>query len=169
MANKTQQQQKEAVDWFMGRARSAAGYRNNILQNAERARNTPIIGKMFFFVYDPKHKKKLPMYDKFPLVFPIEPYSDGFLGLNTHYLSQGFREQFLKRLKEFATAKNLTEKSRLQISYDLISSTKRLSGLANPCIKRYLFTHVRSPFIEIVATEWDKVINLPVENFVYNT
>jgi hypothetical protein len=165
----TTQKQKEAVDWFIGRARSASGYRDNIFNKTDRMRNTPTIGKMFFFSYDPKHKKKLPMWDKYPLVFPIEPYSDGFLGLNTHYLSLGFREAFLTRLKEFATAKNLTEKSRLQISYDLISSTKRLSGLANPCIKRYLFTHVRSPFIEIVATEWDKVINLPIESFIYRT
>lgn len=164
-----QQKQKEATDWFIGRARSASGYRDNILSKTDRMRNAPTIGKMYFFIYDPKHKKKLPMWDKYPLIFPIEFYSDSILGLNTHYLSSGFREAFLTRLKEFSTAKNLTEKSRLQISYDLISSTKRLSGLANPCIKRYLFTHVRSPFIEIVATEWDKVINLPIESFIYKT
>jgi hypothetical protein len=37
-----------------------------------------------------------------------------------------------------------------------------------PCIKRYLFAHVRSPFIEVTADEWDKAAQLTVENFVYN-
>ena len=64
--------QKEAVDWWLGKARTAAGWRRRLLNNADRARGTTVIGKMFFFEYDPKHKATLPIYDRFPLVFPIE-------------------------------------------------------------------------------------------------
>ena len=63
--------EKEATDWFIGKARSAAGYRKNIVKNDERGRDGAVIGKMYFFIYDPKHKDTLPMYDRFPLVFPI--------------------------------------------------------------------------------------------------
>lgn len=165
MANK----QKQSVDWFIGKARSAAGYRRNILSSVERSRDVPIIGRMYFFAYDPKHKDKLPMFDRYPLVFPLQPYSDGFLGLNVHYLSGGERQSLLGKLMEFASSQKLTPRMKLNLSYDLLQSTKSLTSLSRPCIKRYLFNHLRSSFIEITADEWDKVIDLPIEQFVYKT
>lgn len=162
----TKERDEQARAWFYGKARTAAGYRKKIINNQERGRDSTVIGKMYFFIYDPKWKDILPVYDKFPLVFPIERYSDGFLGLNLHYLSQSERAALLGRLMQYRTAKNMTEKSRLRLSYDLISSTKRLASLSRPCIKRYLFDHVRSKFIEITPDEWDQAINLPVQFFV---
>jgi hypothetical protein len=159
---------KEIKDWFIGKARTAAGYRKKIIGNSMRSRSDPAIGKMFFFYYDPKHKETLPMYDKFPMVFPIQEYNDGFLGLNLHYLSVDERRAIIGKLSEFANNKRFDATTRLRLSYDLLQSSKRLSTLARPCIKRYLFSHVRSMFIEITADEWDKVIELPVEMFVYN-
>jgi hypothetical protein len=158
--------QQDAVDWFIGRARSAAGYRKNILNNDQRAHDTTVIGKMYFFKYDPKTKKTLPVYDIYPLVFPIEPYSDGFLGLNLHYLGGGERAALINRLREYSSNKKNDATTRLRLSYDLLSSTKRLSSATRPCIKRYLFSHLRSRFIEITANEWDKVIDLPLEMFI---
>ena len=164
MANK-QQKEKEAVDWWLNKARSAAGYRRNLLAKADRARATTVIGKMFFFEYDPKHKMKLPIYDRFPLVFPIERYSDGFLGLNLHYLSSDMRSSVLDELKEISSNKRFDENTKLRISYQLLSRTKLL-GSVTPCIKRYLMGHVRSDFIEINATELEKVAQLPVQVFI---
>ena len=158
--------EKEMADWFIGKARSAAGYRKNIIGNDERARDGTIIGHMYFFYYDPKHKMKLPVYDRFPLVMPIERYSDGFLGLNLHYLSSGERSTLLNRLSEFANNSRYDKTTKIRMSYDLLSSTKKLASLARPCIKRYLFDHVRSKFIEVTANEWDKAIALPVQLFV---
>lgn len=156
----------EAKDWFIGKARSAAGYRKNIVGNDDRGRDSTTIGKMYFFYYDPKTKDKLPVYDRFPLVFPIERYSDGFLGLNLHYLSQGERRALLGRLMEFKSNSKIDERTRLRLSYDLISSTKKLANASRPCIKRYLFSHVRSRFVEVTANEWEQAIALPVELFV---
>ena len=73
------QKQKEAVDWFLGKARTARGYRNRLFNsNPGRARGTTMIGKMYFYFYDPKTKDKMKYYDRFPLVIPIENYKDGF-------------------------------------------------------------------------------------------
>jgi hypothetical protein len=66
---------------------------------------------------------------------------------------------------QFASAKNMTEKSKLRLSYDLLVRTKNISALS-PCIKRYLTGHVRSDFIEITPNEWEKVIQLPVQMFI---
>lgn len=157
---------KETQDWWIGKARSVEGYRKNILNNVERASDFTVIGKMYLFKYDPKMKKTLPIYDIYPLVFPIEPYSDGFLGLNIHYLSGGERLSLLNKLKEFASNNRNDKTTKLRLTYDLLAGTKRIASEMRPCIKRYLFNHVRSHFIEITANEWDKVIGLPLELFV---
>jgi hypothetical protein len=159
-------EEKEAVDWFIGKARTAADYRRKIINNSERSRDGTFVGKMYFFYYDPKHKKKLPIYDKFPLVFPIEPYQDGFLGLNLHYLDTGQRTALLRKLTYYRTNSRFDEKTRLRLSYDILTRTKSLASLSRPCIKRYLFTQVRSKFIEITANEWENAIALPVQMFV---
>lgn len=159
---------KEATDWFIGKARSAAGYRKNITNNTERSRSNAVIGKIFFYWYDPKWKHKLPIYDRFPLVLPIERYSDGFLGLNLHYASKTNRILILGKLAEFANNKYFTEKTKLNLTYDLLKATT-VMPLLQPCIKRYLFSHVRSRFIEVHADEWANAIALPVELFVQKT
>jgi hypothetical protein len=161
--------EKDSADWFIGKARSASGYRKNLVSSDERGRDNAIIGKMYFFAYDPKMKKTLPMYDRFPLVFPIEPYNDGFLGLNLHYLNPGERAWLLNKLKDFRNNSKFNTTTRLKLSYDLLSSTKKLASVSRPCVKRYLFSHVRSKFIEMTPEEWDKAIGLPVAQFEYNT
>lgn len=165
MAKYTSQQ---LADWFIGKAKTAAGYRTNIVKNDERGRDNTIIGKMYFFWYDPKTKDKLPTYDKFPLVLPIERYQDGFLGLNLHYLSVVERTRLLDKLKKFANNKAFDKTTRLKVTYNLLNGTRGLSSEMRPCIKRYLFTHCRSRFVEMTADEWDKAIELPVQLFVHN-
>jgi hypothetical protein len=160
-------EQDNSKAWFIGKARSAAGYRRNIVNNPDRARDVTVIGKMYFFAYDPKTKATLPMYDKFPLVFPIEKYPDGFLGINLHYLSPPERRALLTRLMGYRTNQRMDDKTRLRLSYDLLMSIKKVKGPASRCIKRYLFSHTRSRFIEITSDEWYNAIDLPVEQFVY--
>lgn len=158
--------QNQINDWFVGKATSAAGYRRKIMANADRSRTNATIGKMYFFWYDPKHKDKLPLYDRFPLVFPIERYPDGFLGLNMHYLSFSERSYLLSQLMKFRSNNKMDETTKLRLTYDLLASTKRLATASRPCIKRYLFTQVRSPFVEITSDEWDKALELPVAVWV---
>ena len=143
---------RELQKWLFEKALTAAGppqARQFLLRNDQRARYIVDVGRLYFFKYDPKGKATLAQYDKFPMAFPIEQYTDGFLGLNLHYLSIG------------------DETTRLKLSYDLLQGSKRLHSLARPCIKRYLFTHCKSQFIEIHIDEYDKAIQLPVEDWVY--
>jgi len=157
---------KELFDWMTEKARTASSMRNRLMQMENQQRGAPVVGKMFFFKYDPKTKDKLPIYDVYPLVFPLEQYSGGFLGLNIHYLDVNARTGLLGRLQEYATSKKYTPKTKLQISYDLLSSSKSVSSIMAPAVKRYLFGHVRSRFIEIPATEWDKAAQLSLELFI---
>jgi hypothetical protein len=160
---------KELFNWMTEKARTSASMRDNLFRMQSQQRAYGTIGRMYFFKYDPKTKDKLPVYDVYPLVFPMEDYTDGFLGLNIHYLDVSARMNLLNKLSGFATSQNYTERTRVRISYDLLNSTKGITSIIGPAVKRYLYGHVRSRFIEIPATEWDKAAQLSLELFIRKT
>lgn len=129
--------------------------------------DTPVsmVGNMFFFRYDAKLKDELPYWDKFPLVIPIDFYPDSFLGLNLHYLGYQERAILLDKLAAVSGNKYLDESSRFQITYDLIRESTKFREV-KPCIKKYLYSHVKSQFIKVEPKEWEIAIFLPVQQFV---
>ena len=154
----------QARAWLRAKINDLKPSRQSILRDKARSRDSTIIGRMYFFYYDPKMKETLPYYDRFPLVIPIEQYRDGFLGLNLHYIHPKQRILLLDELSEFANNSKYDASTKLRLSYDLLGSTGAIYQ-ATPCIKRYLFTHVESRFLEITADEWDIAALLPLENF----
>jgi len=122
------------------------------------------LGRMYFFVYNPKHKATLPYYDMFPLVLPVERYSDGFLGINFHYLSPKDRAVLLDEIKIFANDKTLKETTRIRLTYDMLRGFTKFRR-AKPCLKRYLTTYMKTQFIPVLPDEWGPAIFLPLENF----
>lgn len=156
----------KARQWIKNKVKDLSGLnQNTLMRDNKRKQSTFDLGGMYFFVYNPKLKDNLPFYDLFPLVIPIETYSDGFLGLNLHYLAPTPRAKLLDALSEFTTNKKYDEKTRIAASYQMLkglSSTEYFK----PCLKRYLSQHVRSKFLRIDANEWDIAIFLPVESFI---
>lgn len=151
--------------WLTTKISNLKVTRQALLQDKERLRNTTFIGRMYFYYYDPKLKDMLPYYDRFPLVIPIEQHSDGFLGLNLHYIDPKQRIILLDKLSEFANNSAYNESTRLRLSYDLLKKVTKIYE-KKPCIKKYLFKHIESRFLEINANEWDIAALLPVESFV---
>lgn len=131
--------------------------------------SSPSIGSMYLFVYDPKYKNILPYYDMYPLVIPIEFYTNGFLGINLHYLPPVARASLMDSLKKLSNDNKYNDKTKLNISYEILSRyASQFSGVEN-CIKRYLFAHVRSPFHKVSPEEWDKTIMLPLQRWQINS
>jgi len=122
-------------------------------------------GRMILFSYDPKHKKTLPYYDILPLVLPIRIIRDGnasgFLGLNLHYLPPMYRAKLLDALYTFYKDKHMDEKKRLRLNYQVLQSSARYRYF-KPCVKRYLFTHIKSKLNIVDPREWDMVMMLPL-------
>jgi len=154
----------QARAWLRAKINNLKPSRQALLSDKGRTRDTTIIGRMYFYYYDPKTKDSLPYYDKFPLVIPIEQYRDGFLGLNLHYIHPKQRILLLDTLSEFANNSKYDASTKLRLSYDLLKRAGT-AYQATPCIKRYLFAHVQSRFVEITADEWDIAALLPLENF----
>ena len=122
------------------------------------------IGQMFMFWYDAKLKEELPFWDRLPLIYPIEIYKDGFLGINLHYLSPMFRARLMDALYSTISDQKYNKNTHLRIRYQILKGATRFRYF-KPCIKRYLHSHVQSRFIRIEPTEWDMALMLPTERF----
>ena len=112
-------------------------------------------------MYDPKLKQKLPYYDTFPLVLPLERYSDGFLGINFHYLPIPLRMKLLDRVVDFSNNTKFDKSTTLNVSYNALKRTR----LIKPTIKRYLAGKVKSRFRRVDADEFTVATLLPVARF----
>ena len=141
---------QRSAKWLINKMRTAAN--NKVLM-----RTKPNIGGMYLFVYDAKTKDRLPFWDAAPLVIPMKFLKGGFAGINFHYLPQK------DRLALFQILGGMTNKSQLRITY---AQLKNLSnGRWKFAYKRYLFSHMRTRFLNIDKTEWRDALLLPVANF----
>ena len=157
---------KESLKWFQKQLRDikSVNRRDLIKDENFRTRARPLTGRMFMYFYDPKHKKTLPYYDRFPLIFMVEKAKGGFYGINLHYLPHKFRAIFFDRLTDYATNERYDISTRLRLSYKLLNSATKLKYF-EPCFKHYLSKHVKSKIIEVPASDWETVLFMPTENF----
>lgn len=130
----------------------------------ERLTTRPMIGSMYMYYYDPKHKKTLPYYDMFPLVFPYKKTQDGFMGINMHYLPLTYRAKLMDALYDVTNNKNFDETTKLKMNYQVLNSASKFKYFA-PCVKHYLTEHLRSRFLYVYPSEWDIALFLPLERF----
>ncbi len=160
---------RAAGDWFRSIVNRTKGKFSRetpekILQRSESLTATSVLGKMYFYSYNPKWKDELPWYDTFPLVFPIERYPDGFLGLNFHYLAPKHRAVLMDQLKAFANNKAYDETTKLKLTYNMLKGFTKIKR-ARPTVHRYLNSKVNSKFVLVNADEWEVALFLPVERF----
>ena len=157
---------RAAGDWFREKVKQAgASAKMKAVTPNQLLRRQPddniLLGKMFFYKYDPKFAKKLPYWDMYPLVFPFEKAPGGFYGLNLHYIPPRDRAVLMDNLNQYASNNKYDQTTRLELSYRLL---KRY-GRAVPCVKRYLGDRIVSQTVRIDADEWEVAIFLPVERF----
>lgn len=128
------------------------------------------LGKMYMFFYDPKLKKELPYYDRFPLIFVLDRANTtgkgnkGFLGFNLHYMPVKRRIEILGRLDGILSNQRFDETTKSKLTYGIIQSNAQFK-YARPAIKQYLNSHVRSRFLLIPADQWLPAAFLPVSRF----
>lgn len=132
--------------------------------------NVPEVGKMYLYYYDPKHKDKMPFWDTYPLIIFLENVQltgPGFLAMNLHYLPPLQRAALLTALWTLRNNNNMDNTTRLNVTYDILKRSARFPGYEQ-CVKRYLYSHVRSSFFSIDVNDWDRVVLLPLQRWVSN-
>ena len=123
--------------------------------------NRDVVGNMYMYFYDPKHKKTLPYYDRFPLTIMVQPAEGGFHGLNLHYLPINLRVRLLDRLVDLTNNTKFDSTTRISADYARLKNVR----LIRPTIKRYLNGRVKSQFRRIDADEFTAATLLPVARF----
>jgi hypothetical protein len=148
-----------SVQWYRDKVREIVPRRmteSTIVQSIRQGDSSvrPIYGAMNLFFYNPKHEETLPYYDVFPLTIPIKRYSDGFLGVNFHYLSVPLRLQLFEKMQPMA------QEGRL-IGWNRVARLRQV----RPCVKRYLTSHVQSRFLKIEEEQMQLAAMMPVQRF----
>ena len=151
----------KSTQWFRDKIKEFGTPKSADLIRDGKRTSVPTFGILNMFVYDPKLKDKLPYYDTFPLVLPIEEYNNGFLGINLHYLSMPMRLRLLDRLVDYSNNNKFDESTKLRVDY---SRLKKID-LIKPCLKRYLASNIKTQFRKVEADEFMVATLLPVQRF----
>ena len=156
----------EAQKWFAKKLKTIKTVNRKELLRDEnfKARARPLSGRLFMYFYDPKHKKTLPYYDKFPLTLMLEKAKGGFYGLNMHYLPPKLRAKLFDGLLDFTNNDRYDSSTKFRMSYNLVNSARKLRYY-KPCFKHYLSKNITSRLVEVPASEWEAVMFLPSESF----
>ena len=149
------QGQAMSVNWYKKKIKELGTPKAMDLIRDGKRKGKPHAGKLNMFFYDPKYKETLPYYDTFPLVLPIEKYSNGFLGLNLHYLPIPLRIRLLDRLAGFS------EGNEVNVDYN---GLKNIS-LVKTTLHKYLYGQTKSQFRRIDVDEFVVAAMLPVQIF----
>lgn len=152
----------KSLNWFRENLRNIRVPYNSMLKQGNFV-STIEFGKLYMFVYDAKHKEKLPYWDFFPLTIPYKPTKNGFYGINLHYIRPRDRVVLLDSLYQLINA----DSDSFDVSYDLITKVSSLR-YAKPCIKRYITTHIDSRISEVPREYWELVAMLPSQQFNIN-
>jgi len=157
---------KESREWFRKKIKNLRSIKREELMKEDPLKQTSqeVVGSMYMFFYDPKHKKTLPYYDAFPLVVVVGPAEGGFYGLNLHYLPPILRAKMLDALMDITTNKKFNDSTRFKMSYELLTRTAKLKYF-KPCFKHYLTEHVQSRLAMVPAPEWEIATFLPTADF----
>ena len=153
-------------DWYYDKLRRHKGATPERMLKDEKVKNKrrPLLGRVFFFKYDPKTKADMPYYDTFPMVIMLERTKKGFVGLNLHYLPPKIRAMFFDTVMETLNNNKLDESTKFKLTYKKLKAASKYRAFA-PCYKNYLYSHVRSNFAEIHPDEWEMAMFLPSDQF----
>jgi hypothetical protein len=158
----------KSLKWFskyvpknFSRVRTARMFRDRDLWS-----DKVLPGRMYFFEYDAIHKDTLPVWDRYPMIFPWDTFraKNGdlyMLGINLHYLPPTLRFHAMKSLLTLRNEKRYRANTKLRISWEILKGLSN-SPLFEHSIKMYSMKHVKSKFVEIPARSWEMAVFLPL-------
>lgn len=157
---------EQSRTWFMDRVKEMRNINRSQLMNESEVeiRKRQVVGSMFMFFYQPKHRDTLDYYDSFPLVIVLGPAAGGFLGLNLHYLPPILRAKFLDALLEVTNNDRYDQTTKFKMTYEIMKKAAKYKYF-KPCIHHYLNTHLASKFALIPAPSWEIAVFLPTADF----
>lgn len=123
----------------------------------------PQVGGMVTFNYAPESHKKLPHWDRFPLLFVTDVDGNLFKGINLLYLPPILRERIIKRIRD-TTDRHNDQHTKDRLTYKILQHATKLKEFL-PCVKTYHVNGVKSKFLPIHQDHWDISTKLPMAKF----
>jgi len=152
-----------AVSWLNSNVRTLNVQPNQVLAQYKSETSQFIYpGTLTLFKYRATNQR--PYYDSFPLVIYLQETNNGFIGMNLHYISYAQRAILMDGLYQIARNKN-TSQPIIAANYQFLSRFQRFRYF-KPCVKRYLYSNVKSRFLSISPQYWNIALFLPLERFV---
>lgn len=65
---------------------------------------------------------------------------------------------------DFKSRKYLDDRTKLKLTWQTIEAMSKFE-LAKPCVKQYLFSHIKSKVVKIEAVHWATAMMMPVQRF----
>jgi hypothetical protein len=96
----------------------------------------------------------LAYYDANPLIVFLERTTDGWYGINLHYLPPSLRAELLFDIQY--NSRKLPQ----------IAKMLEKNPMTKPCLKRYLAKQLVTKPVGIPKDQWEIAIQLPFENFM---
>ncbi|QGZ16025.1 hypothetical protein Kuja_0340 [Vibrio phage vB_VchM_Kuja] len=169
---------KDSNAWFMRRVskdfnlKSETVHRELATFMSRVETDKGIIGRLFLFRYNAKHKETLPVWDEWPLTFFFSAFrGDGvkfgekgvlyLRGINLHYLPPKYRLRLFMSLVKLKNDSTLRRKTRLRMTWEILKSLDQ-GPLAEHCVKTYRADHVMSRLAEVHPDTWEIVIGMNV-------
>ena len=174
---------RKSMKWYRETAQTyskvnATSLRDQIANDAKTdsspAAKTMLPGSLYMFNYSALHKKTLPYWDAFPLIFPFEiniqtpNNGKAFMGINLHYLPIDYRAKLMDRLYYDPLTRpdkpRFDDKTILKMNWEIL---KAFSGskYVGPCVHMYLNKQVRGPIAPISPLDWNSALFLPTQRF----
>lgn len=107
----------------------------------DHVKDDVMVGKFYLFEYNPKTKKRLKRWDKYPLVLVTNMYDNGFMGANFHYT---------------------TEKQRMILAKKFLNSNVKIPF---KLLHRYIIDRADNLFFEVPDKDLIEIAALPIEQF----
>lgn len=166
----------EATLWFRDNLASIGYLKpSTIINDSGKFISRLMPGKMYFYGYRPRGEATLPFYDRFPLTLVLQRETDGFLGLNFHYLHPIDRANFFNNLARFINDPKFDENpdARIAVTYGSMKSAKTIGaskkgkalGFYKPSIKRYYYSNIVTKVTEVPPIYWKFMLFLPIDRF----
>lgn len=161
---------RESRQWLWRNMRKVDKVRGQTIaaqlrRDPKTKRGLPLPGRVYLFRYTPKYKATLPYYDAFPLTIVVKRYRNGFLGLNLHYLPPKLRIVLFDHLIRLnLNNRDYDEKTRFKLTWRYLKHFSKRRFI-KPIVKRYLYDHLDTKFIEVPPNEWEITVFLPLETF----
>ena len=146
-----------------------------IREEQSRLRGRFTWGVMNMFFYKPQGAAKLEYYDLFPLVIPFRKYTNGFVGINLHYLPFDLRIRLLSKTMvqmgqttgqadiEEAAGEGVVgaRGDKVLLQWQRIKHNETVI----PIVRRYRAKNVMSKFMVIEPSEFIIAAMLPTARF----